>query len=144
MERGSNAVRAIVRDIDGEMAWVEPEQGGCGRCHEEGGCGGQNLTQVFCSSPKVYRVANAVGAVPGDRVLVAIADGGIRRSANLAYGLPLLAVLAGGVLGQLGGGDLGAIFGALAGLLGALGFLRWRTAGKSGLVARQPEIVARC
>ena len=40
-------IRGVVRSLDGENAIVEPDQGGCGRCHEKGGCGGQQLTQIF-------------------------------------------------------------------------------------------------
>src|SRR6185295_16524789 len=92
-------IRGVVRALDGREAIVEVEQqGGCGRCHEEGGCGGQQLTQMFCSGPKSYRVDNTAGAVVGEAVEVAIAAGALRRSASLAYGLPLLGVVAGAFL----------------------------------------------
>ena len=68
MNSEPSTVRAIVREINQADALVEIEQGGCGRCHEPGGCGGQQLTQMFCSTPKTYRVANEIGAGVGDRV----------------------------------------------------------------------------
>jgi sigma-E factor negative regulatory protein RseC len=114
-------VQAIVRTIDGRRAHVEVEHGGCGRCHEKGGCGGQQLTQMFCGGPKTYHVDNLIGATIGDRVTVAIAAGSVSRSANLAYVLPLTATIAGALLGASLGGDLSAAVGAGVGL--ALSFL---------------------
>lgn len=101
-----STIRAVIRALDGDEAIVEVEQGGCGRCHEEGGCGGQQLTQMFCSSPRTYRVSNAIGAEIGDHVTVAIAAGSVRRTANLAYGVPLLASILGAVVGMQIGGDI--------------------------------------
>ena len=100
MNTEPSTVRAIVREINQADALVEVEQGGCGRCHEAGGCGGQQLTRMFCSTAKTYRVANEIGARVGDRVTVAIAADSVRRSANLAYVLPLTATIAGADVGQ--------------------------------------------
>lgn len=123
MQAGVTTVKAIVRAVEGEDALVEVESGGCGRCHEEGGCGGNNLTQMMCGSPKAYRVRRGSAAV-GDRVEVAIAAGVVRRSANIAYVIPLLGLLGGAVLGMQVAGDHGAIVGGALGLL--LAWLRGR------------------
>lgn len=127
MEHGDSTIRAVVRDLEGDFALVEVEQGGCGRCHEKGGCGGQQLTQMFCSGPKAWRVANTIGARPGERVLIAISEGSVRRVANLAYGLPLLAAIAAAAAGSSLAGDTGAIAGAALGLVAAFAYLHWRT-----------------
>lgn len=95
MSADDTTIRAVVRALDGAHADVEVEQGGCGRCHEKGGCGGQQLTQMFCSGPKTYRVSNTVGAEVGDSVTIAIAAGSVRKTANLAYILPLTATITG-------------------------------------------------
>lgn len=143
MDTDQVIVRAVVRALDGESALVEVEQGGCGRCHEEGGCGGQQLTQMFCSGPKNYRVTNAVGATIGDRVKIAVAPGSIRRTANLAYILPLTVAIAGAVLGMPFGGDLGAIVGSLCGILAAFLYIRFRTRQGVGNFAERPHIISR-
>ena len=109
-------VKAIVRAVEGDDALVEVESGGCGRCHEEGGCGGNNLTQMMCAGPKSYRVARS-GAAVGEHVLVAIGAGAVRSSANIAYVVPLLGLLVGAVVGMQFGGDLGAMAGGAAGLV---------------------------
>lgn len=135
-------IRAVVRVVEGEMAEVEVEQGGCGRCHEEGGCGGQQLTQMFCSGPKTYRVINSVGAVIGDRVRVGIAPGSVRKTANLAYVLPLTVAFAGAALGTSLGGDAGGILGAVCGLIAAFLYIRFRARPEAGNPAERPYIIA--
>ncbi len=138
-----STIRAIVREIGQADALVEVEQAGCGRCQEAGGCGGQHLTQMFCSTPRTYRVANEIGAGVGDRVTIAIAAGSVRRSANLAYVLPLTATIAGAVLGMFLGDDPGAMLGAVAGLSLAFLHVRRRAAADTGISAIRPQIISR-
>ncbi len=137
-----STVRAIVRELRDGVALVEVEQGGCGRCHEKGGCGGQQLTQMFCSTPRQYRVANDIGAQIGDHVTVAVPAGSIRKSANLAYILPLTAAIAGAALGMPLGGDAGAMIGAAAGLLLSFLFIRHQAARRVDDPAFHPHIVS--
>jgi sigma-E factor negative regulatory protein RseC len=136
-------IKAIVRTVDGTHAHVEVEHGGCGRCHEEGGCGGQQLTQMFCGGPKTYHVENTIGAAVGDRVTVAIAAGSVRRSANQAYVLPLISAIGGAALGATFGGDLSAILGAGAGLGIAFVYVILRSREHTGNLAERPHIISR-
>jgi sigma-E factor negative regulatory protein RseC len=139
----TQTIRAIVRALEGDQALVETEEGGCGRCHEQGGCGGQNLSRAFCSGPRRHRVENRVGAAVGERVTVAIQPGSVRRSANLAYVLPLASVLCGALAGMVIGGEPWAIAGALGGLALAVGYVRHRTGIASGFSAGNPHIISR-
>lgn len=143
MDQQASTIRAVVHVLDGNEAVVEVEAGGCGRCHEKGGCGGQQLTQMFCSSPKTYRVDNAFGANVGDRVTVAIAAGSVRRTANLAYGVPLTATIIGAALGTPLAGDAGAMVGAGIGLALSLIYVRLRSRDGSGNFTERPYIVSR-
>ena len=136
-------ILGIVRGLDGEKALVEVEQGGCGRCHEEGGCGGQQLTQMFCSGPKAYEAENGIGAVVGDKVVIATAPGSVRQTANLAYGVPLLGAIGGAVIGMQLGGDVGGMFGALLGLTGAFAYIRILTKRGAGESLARPRIISR-
>lgn len=138
-----NTIRGIVRALDGGQAIVEVEQGGCGRCHEEGGCGGQQLTQMFCSGPKTYRVENTINAEIGDRIVIAIAAGSIQRTANLAYGLPLTAAIAGAMAGMAMAGDVGAMLGCALALAGTFLYLRRYSEAASGNPSERPHIVSR-
>jgi len=138
-----STIRGVVRALDGGEAVVEVEQGGCGRCHEKGGCGGQHLTQMLCAGKKTYRVDNPGGAAVGETVTVAIAAGAVGRSANLAYGLPLLAVIVGAVLGTQVGGNPGAMAGGGAGLLFAWLLVRSRVGPGTGNTEVRPYILPR-
>lgn len=135
-------VRGVVRALEGGDALVEVEQGGCGRCHEEGGCGGQQLTQMFCSGPKSYRAENTIGAGIGDHVVVATQPGSVRRTANLAYGVPLMGAIGGALIGAPIGGDPGAVVGATFGLIAALGYVRFRSRLDAGGVRSRPYLVS--
>lgn len=144
MDSAVTTIQAVVRAVDGNEAVVEVAQGGCGRCHENGGCGGQNLTQMLCAGEKkTYRVDNAGGAHVGDQVTVAITVGAVTRSANLAYAIPLAGLLGGAVIGMQVGGDPGAISGGAVGLLLAWLFARFRASADSERNAIRPYIVAR-
>ncbi len=102
--------------LDGAYAMVRMDETGCGRCHEEGGCGGNNLGKMLCNSPQTFRVLNPGNAPLGSRVTVVIAEGAVRRSALLGYGMPLLALFAGTAAGMALAGEVGAIVGAIVGL----------------------------
>lgn len=143
MASDKSTVRGVVRALNGSTAVVEIEQGGCGRCHEKGGCGGQQLTQMFCSGPKTYSVDNHLGALVGERVTIAIAEGSVRRTANLAYGVPLTAAIAGAALGAPLGGDAGAMLGAGVGLLLSFFYIRFRAQGGGDAYAERPHIISR-
>jgi len=116
--------QGTITGLDGDYAIVRMEETGCGRCHEQGGCGGNNLGQMFCSTPRTFRVLNPGKASVGDSVRVAIADGAVRRSAVYAYGFPLLALFVGAIGGAAFAGEPGAIFGAFGCLLAAWFLLR--------------------
>lgn len=143
MNQEMSTIRAIVRAVGGNQAVVEVEAGGCGRCHEEGGCGGQSLTQMFCSGHKTYRVDNSAGAGVGDQVTVAISAGSVRRTANFAYGFPLLATIAGAILGMSLNGDVGAMMGAVSCLALSILYIGFRSRAGSGDFTDRPHIVSR-
>ncbi|UCV17478.1 SoxR reducing system RseC family protein [Ferribacterium limneticum] len=136
-------IKAIVRTLDGKFANVEVEHGGCGRCHEEGGCGGQQLTQMFCGGQKTYRVENTIGADIGERVTIGIAAGSVSRTANFAYILPLTVTIVGAALGALFGSDLSAIIGAGIGLSIAFLYVIAHSHGKTGNLTERPHIISR-
>lgn len=106
--------------LDGDYAIVQVEESGCGRCHETGGCGGNNVGRLFCNAPRSFRVLNPGKSAIGDSVKIAIDEGAVRRSAALAYGLPLLLLFIGALGGSVLAGETGAILGSISGL-----FLSW-------------------
>ncbi|WP_301102087.1 SoxR reducing system RseC family protein [Propionivibrio sp.] len=111
--------------LDGDFATVLLDETGCGRCHEQGGCGGNTISKMFCSTPRTFRVLNPGKSAVGDRVNIAIAEGAVRRSAVLAYGLPLFSLFVGALGGSALAGEPGAIVGAVSGLFCAWLALRY-------------------
>lgn len=126
--------------LEGEHALIEVVGGGCGRCHETGGCGGQQLTQMFCSTPRQYRVRNLPGAEVGDLVSVAVPAGVISHHASLAYGLPLLGLILGAMLGNFLGGEATALAGGALGMALAWWGVRWRVRRLTGNPGAEPHI----
>lgn len=104
-----------------EVAVVTEPQGGCGRCQQPGGCGRKTLTKASTSWVK-----NTHGAEVGEIVNLHVATPALEKAAWLAYGVPLLGLLGGAGLG-LALGEGGSIIGAIAGLWGALAWVRWRS-----------------
>lgn len=101
-----------ITGLEDGFAVVRMDEAGCGRCEEEGGCGGHNMGRMFCHAPRTFRVLNPANALIGQRVRIVVPDGAVRRSAIYAYGLPLLALFAGAIFGSMLAGEMGAIFGA--------------------------------
>ena len=117
--------QGIITALDGEYAVVRMDETGCGRCHEQGGCGGNNIGKLFCSAPRNFRVLNPGNSVIGERVTIAVAEGSLRRGAVLAYGFPLLALFVGALTGSALAGETGAIVGSICGLLFSWLLLRY-------------------
>lgn len=115
--------QATVTGLDGAYALVEASEVGCGRCHEKGGCGGNNASQLFCQAPRRFRVRNPLGALVGDRVAIGVPDGAVARSVLILYVLPLILIILGAVLGAaLFPGRRDAMAGLGAVLGGVLGW----------------------
>lgn len=113
-------VTGVVRRLEEAHAWVDVSvSGGCGRCNEPGGCGGVNIARPMALPSRSVRVANHIQAMPGDAVAVVVDDGVPLRAALLAYGWPVLGVIAGAAAGTLaassGQGDALAAVGAVGG-----------------------------
>jgi sigma-E factor negative regulatory protein RseC len=84
-----------------------------------------------------YRVANPIGAHPGDEVVVGLPEGTLLRAALLAYGAPLALVLGGAMAGQFLYGEPGAMAGGLCGLLLAALALRFSRGHAAPVILRR-------
>lgn len=125
---------AIVRRADDSRVEVEVLSEGCGRCHENGGCGGQNLARAFCSGKRYWiETESPIGV--GRRVKVGVDAGSVRAAASKAYAVPLLAMLVGAFLG--------ARIGSVESILGAVGGLAvaWYGLSKTRRPIRAPVIL---
>lgn len=108
---------AIVLKTEGDLAWVEArESGTCGSCGS-GGCSTRRLADLFGRRERAFPVENKLRAEAGERVVIGIPPGALWKSAFRLYGLPLLLILAGALIGQHLSGDIGALAGAGSGLV---------------------------
>ena len=123
-------IPATQPEVPGLVRLQFETSGGCGRCNENGGCGGVSIAQPLCSKPKTLLVPNRFGVQMGDKVLVAIPDALLSQGVTRAYLIPLLLLFAGSILGGallpviapiqwLVSSDIGAIAGAGVGLIAA-------------------------
>lgn len=124
-----NRSDGVVVRVKGDYAWVRIEAAApaCGGCEKRGGCPtsstGTVLDGLAGDRERLLCLPNAIRARAGDAVVVCAADGVVLRAAGLLYGLPLLAALAGALLGQAwfdseAGALLGMVLGLVAGFLG--------------------------
>jgi len=126
---------AQVVAADGEFVWVETQrQSSCGDCAARQGCGTATLGKVLGQRRTRVRALNRTAVRVGDRVVVGIDERALVRGSLAVYAVPLLGLLAGGVLGallqahlQLAGEALTlavGVAGLIAGLLWVKGFTR--------------------
>lgn len=118
--------RARVLDPFAGGAWVRTEaESGCARCASGKGCGSATLGRLLGDRLARVEVASDLPLDPGAVVEIGIDERALTRAALVVYGIPLLALLTGAVIGAWSGGagaraDVVAGVGGLAGLLGGL------------------------
>ncbi|MEW6164368.1 MAG: SoxR reducing system RseC family protein [Pseudomonadota bacterium] len=135
-----NETDAIVVRLDGEDVWVRTAEArsACGACGQRDGCASADADTLLAGTGRsghLLRLPNRIHAVPGDAVVVRMADGMVLRAVWLAYGLPLLCALGGALLARYAfRADMGALLGLLLGLVCGFVFTR-----RHGLEAARGE-----
>jgi sigma-E factor negative regulatory protein RseC len=125
----------IVTQVSGLSAVVRTvKSGDCEACSAKG----------FCSDAgREMNVSalNSANARPGDRVRVEIPTGAFIKAMFLLYIFPVLALLAGALVGLSLGGDHSAALGALIGFVLSVLVVRHRGRRMGAMAAYQPRIV---
>lgn len=110
-------VRVVQSSAEG--LWVEAaEPAGCELCRGRG-CASRQIAQLFQWTARRFRLEPNPDVTVGDELIVGVQEGSIVRSALYLYGLALLLILTGALMGQIVAGEAAAIVGALIGTLGA-------------------------
>ncbi len=123
--------QGVVIRTEGRFAWIETQQRtACGSCASAEGCGTSSLASLFERRNRALRVPNPIGAQVGQTVTLGLSEGGLLRAAFLVYILPLLAMIAGGIVARVFGpaGELATVAGSLLGF--AAGFFYVRRRGR--------------
>jgi sigma-E factor negative regulatory protein RseC len=100
---------------DGQI-WIEKQrQTACSGCAQA--CPSASVSGFFASKPVRLKVLSDVAVLPGDRVVVGIAEEALASGSLWIYLLPLLGLFAGALLGKfLLGSDIASALGGLAGM----------------------------
>lgn len=111
--------QVVVTATTPEGAWVEGiQQSACGSCSAKAGCGQHTMSQLgrkvtlwlpFDTSDDSENSTAATQLTVGQQVVVGLPEGAILRSTLVLYGVPLLALVAGAILGHGAWGELGSI-----------------------------------
>lgn len=116
-----------VARLEGDWAWVA-----AGPVEACGSCGQRGLCTVAQGPGKFrLRVENRLHALPGERVVIAVAPASLLSGALVAYGLPLCGFLA-GILAGAGFGTVAAVITGLGGLAAGGWLARRRLAAARG------------
>ncbi len=94
---------AQVVAVEGGQVWVETERrSSCSSCAVNKGCGSAALAKVLGQRRTRVRVLSDIPLRVGDRVLVGVHERAVVRGSLAVYAVPIVMLLLGAVLGELG------------------------------------------
>ena len=100
--------RVVVLSSEKQGAWVEGiQQSACGACSAKSGCGQHALSQLGKKVKLWLGTDEPLQA--GEQIIIGLPEGALANSALAMYGIPLIALASGAVLGQALWGEPGAI-----------------------------------
>lgn len=115
---------AQVVSVDADHIWVETQRRSvCGSCSAKKGCGTASLEKILGKRRTQIMVLSQVAVKSGDEVIIGIQESALIRGSFALYGLPLLLMVLGAVIGDavmLSTSELPAVLGGLMGLGGGL------------------------
>jgi sigma-E factor negative regulatory protein RseC len=140
----------VIRVEEG-YAWVETRQpSACGTCAAGEGCGTSVLAGVLGRRKAAVRVADRIGVVAGDRVVIGVPESSLVRGSLAVYAVPLAGLFLGALTGQYLGsgwfaqyGELSSLLGGGAGFVCALAWLRHFSRATSRDDRYQPVLLRR-
>ncbi|MEI6414401.1 MAG: SoxR reducing system RseC family protein [Pseudomonadota bacterium] len=93
---------ARVVAIEGDVAWLEPEQStSCGGCTSSPACGEKGLGTVASRlAARRFPITDHPGLAVGERVVVGVRGDALMKAAATAYAVPLMALLVAGGIAQ--------------------------------------------
>jgi sigma-E factor negative regulatory protein RseC len=141
--------QVIITSITTKGAWVEGiQQTACGSCSAKAGCGQHTMSQLG-RKVSLWLAFEAPahdqwqqGLQLGQQIVVGLPEGAILKSTLVLYGLPLLTLVLGAVLGDFLGGEAGSIIGSM--LFTLLGFKLARYWSGQNKQHWQPHFIRHC
>lgn len=143
--------QVIVTATTEQGAWVEGiQQSACGSCSAKAGCGQHTMSQLgkkvtlwlpFSSQLQPDTDLKSMLKV-GQQIVVGLPEGAILRSTFVLYGVPLLALVLGAMLGHFLAGEVGSILLSIFALV--LGFKIAGSISDRNKQNWQPQFLRNC
>ena len=115
---------ARVVAVQGDTALLQTQrQSSCGSCEVKSGCGTSVLAGIFGQKMTQLKVQNTLNARPGDEVVLGMEEHALVTGSLLVYGVPLLMLLLGALMGEAMASQLGMDADLLPVVGGATGFV---------------------
>jgi len=93
--------KAIVTEVVEDRVMIQVQrQSTCSHCELSRGCGTGAIGRLLSRRNKPLTISNKYNLRPGDRVVLGMPNKAFLKASLLIYGLPLLGMLAGGLLAQ--------------------------------------------
>jgi len=88
--------------VDKNWAWVQTERKTvCGQCSASKGCGTSVLANVLGKKSNAIAVVKTLPVQIGDEVIIGIEENSLVKGSLLIYALPLILLIAFGMLGEV-------------------------------------------
>ncbi len=115
---------ARVVAVQGDTALLQTQrQSSCGSCEVKSGCGTSVLAGIVGQKITQLKVRNTLNARPGDEVVLGMEEHALVTGSLLVYGVPLLMLLLGALMGEAIASQLGMNADLLPVVGGATGFV---------------------
>ncbi|MBL4799273.1 MAG: SoxR reducing system RseC family protein [Oleispira sp.] len=137
--------QVIVTSLDVGGVWVEGvQQSACGSCSAKAGCGKHTMSQLGRKVSLWLSKDDSSGndLTIGQQVIVGLPEGAILRSTLVLYGIPLMFLLAGAIVGHTLAGELASILLSIFSML--LGFKLARNRAENNKRHWQPKFLRSC
>jgi len=133
--------RVVVLSCEKQGAWVEGiQQSACGACSAKAGCGQHALSQLGKKVKLWLSTDEPLKA--GEQIVIGLPEGALAKSALALYGIPLIALASGAVLGQLLWGEPGAMAVGVVALVAGFKFAKlWSDKNRTHW---QPTFIRHC
>jgi sigma-E factor negative regulatory protein RseC len=138
--------QVVITSISPTGAWVEGiQQSTCGSCSAKAGCGQHAMSQLGRKVTLWLPLAdlpNKMTLREGQQVVVGLPEGAIMRSTTVLYGVPLIFLVLGAIIGHAAWGEVGSILISIFSMLTGFKLARyWSLQNKQHW---QPQFIRYC
>jgi sigma-E factor negative regulatory protein RseC len=135
--------QVVITSLSDDGAWVEGiQQSACGSCSAKAGCGQHAMRQLGRKVTLWLPLQDVNGFTVGQQLVVGLPEGAILRSTLVLYGMPLIALVFGAIVGHYLAGEAGSIITSVLAMI--LGFQLARHWSQKNQQHWQPHFIRHC